>query len=70
MTGIALYRLDVTAVQLQFVGDAGMAETVKDDSRKIILFDKFRKKCCDSGLLCRHAQAIGHDQIEVHIFTA
>lgn len=30
MTGVTLHRLDVTAAQLQLVGDAGMADTVED----------------------------------------
>ena len=55
MTGIALDRFDVTAVQLQLIGDAGMTKAVKNNFRKIILLDELRKECCDSGLFCRHA---------------
>ena len=44
MTGIALNRFDIAAVQLQFISDTGMAKTVENDLRQIILFNELSKK--------------------------
>ena len=70
MAGIALNRFDIAAVQLQFISDTGMAKTVENDLRQIILFNELSKKSCDARLLRRHTQAIGHDKIEICVFTA
>lgn len=37
VAGISLDRLDVAAVELEFVGHAGMTEAVKHDFRQIVL---------------------------------
>ena len=38
MAGVALDRLDVAAVQLQFISDAGMTETVENHLREVMRF--------------------------------
>ena len=54
MTGISLHRLNVAAIQLQLIGDAGMAQAVKNYSRKVVLLNKFRKssviRVCSVGI--------------------
>ena len=39
MAGISLDSLDIAAGQLQLIGNAGMSETVKYDSRQIIILN-------------------------------
>ena len=40
MTGVSLYRLDVTAIQLKLIGNTGMAKTVEYYRRKIMFPDQ------------------------------
>ena len=40
MSGVSLYRLDVPAAQLQLVSNAGVAETVENDLRQIMVLDQ------------------------------
>ena len=41
VSGISLYRLDITAAQLQFVCSAGMAKTMKHNRLKVAFSDEF-----------------------------
>ena len=68
MTGVALDCLDITAIQLQLIGDTGMTQAMEDDLREIMLLDEFLKQESDTGILCRHPHTIGHDQIKIQIF--
>ena len=43
VSGVTLDRLYISAVQLQFVGDAGMTQAVENDFRKIMLVDQLCK---------------------------
>ena len=49
MTGVALDCLDITAIQLQLIGDTGMTKTVKYDSRKIILLNQSTEGSIDGA---------------------
>ena len=40
MTGVALDCLDITAIQLQLIGDTGMTQAMEDDLREIMLLDE------------------------------
>ena len=39
VTGIPLNRFDVAAVQLQLIGDAGMAQTVEDNLWQLVFLN-------------------------------
>lgn len=41
VTGISLNRFDVAAVQLQLIGDAGMAQTVEDNLWQLVFLNKY-----------------------------
>ena len=70
MTGISLHRLNVAAIQLQFVGDAGMTQAVKNNFRKVVLLNQLCKELCNTGLLCWHTQTVCQDQIIIIVFAA
>ena len=40
MTGVSLDSLDVTAVELEFVGNAGMTQAVEDNFREIMVLNQ------------------------------
>ena len=70
MTGIALYGFHIAAVQLQLVGNAGMAKTVEDYLRQIILLNQLIKELIDPSMLHRCSKRTGNYQLIVMILTA
>lgn len=69
VTGVSLDRLDISAGQLQFVSDAGMAQGVKNHLRQIVFFNQRVQKCSDACPLHRMTQAVGEDQVVVGVLT-
>lgn len=61
VTGVSLDRLDISAGQLQFVSDAGVAQGVKNHLRQIVFFNQRVQKCSDACPLHRMTQAVGED---------
>jgi hypothetical protein len=43
MTGIPLHRLNIAAIQLEFVGDAGVPQTMEADLRELICLNQLTK---------------------------
>ena len=70
MTGVSLHCLDVTAVQLQLVGDAGMSEAVENDFGKIIVADQLCKSFADLGFTDRCTGGGGKDNSIVMKFRS
>lgn len=70
MTGVALYGLDVTLIQLQFIGDAGVAETVKDNRRQVVFFDQVLQRLADLCGFARQSDRCCDHQIEIGVFVA
>ena len=55
VAGVALYGFDVTAVQFEFIGDAGVAETVENDFREVVVLDQLVEFLSDGSLADRHS---------------
>ena len=49
MTRVSLYCFDITAVQLQFVGNTGVPKTVKYNFRQIVILDQFLETFADGS---------------------
>ena len=69
VTGVSLDGFDVTAGQLQFISDAGVAQGVKNHLRQIVFFNQRVQKCSDACPLHRMTQAVGEDQVVVGVLT-
>lgn len=67
--GVTLHRFDVSPVEFQLVGDAGVAQRVKDCLGQIALLDELVEGTVDSPGFHRHAQRPGDHQIKVPILV-
>ena len=68
MTGITLHGFNIAAVQLQFVSNAGMTQTVKYDIRQIVILDQFFETLADRSLTDRKPVVCCNDQIVFLIY--
>ena len=67
---VALHGFDIAAVKFQLIYNASMAQTVKDDLRKVILLDQFIQVMTDHGV--RHRKTCGccHDDLVIHVLLS
>lgn len=65
MTGIPLHRLNIAAVQLEFVGDAGMPQTMEADLRKLVCLNQLPHTLADDVRLHRLTTASRDDEVVV-----
>lgn len=70
VAGVALYGFDVTAVQFEFIGDAGVAEAVEDDFGEVMVFDQLVGFLADGGLADRHSGGGGQDEVVVVVLVS
>ena len=68
MTGISLRSLDITAIQLQLISNAGMPEAVCNYRRQIVISNKFLQSIQDHIFTDRKAIGCCQYQVIVHIF--
>ena len=67
MAGVALDRLDVAAVQLQFISDAGMAETVENHLREVMRFYELCKLLPDHRRFPRRSAGAADHQVVIRV---
>ena len=70
VAGIPLHSLDVTAIELQLVGDAGMPETVKDHLGQVVGGNQLVQRFLNPSAFRGRAEPSRDNQIVISIFIA
>ena len=65
MTGIPLHRLNIAAIQLEFVGDAGVPQTMEADLRKRVCLNQLPHTLADDVRFHRLTTASRDDEVVV-----
>jgi len=68
MSGIALYCLDISAIQFQLIRNTAVSQAVKDHRWEIMLLDQLIQWLSEGTITQRKSKSTCHDQVIIQIF--